>query len=220
MFIIGGGKIAYYLAKQLSQGGVSVKIMENNEERCQELCQELDNVTVLCGDGTDHNVLLEEGISNSDACVTLTGIDEENVIISLFIKMQNVSKVVTKVDRLLIAEMVKQFGLDTLISPKSVIANQIVRFVRENQVKAGDGINTLYMLNDKVEALEFTVKPTFEKINVPLKNMHIKKNVLIGGIVREEEFITPSGDTILLPNDRVIVVCAEKHVNELKDILA
>lgn len=220
VFLIGGGKIAYYLAKELTENGVSVKIMENNTSRCQELSQDIVGVTVLCGDGTDHNVLQEEGIANSDACVTLTGIDEENVIISLFAKMQNVSKIVTKVDRGLIADMVKQFGLDTIISPKTVIASHIVRFVRENQVKEGEGINTLYMLNDKVEALEFTVKPSFEKINVPLKNLRIKKNVLVGGIVRGDEFVLPSGDTVILPNDRVILVSAEKHINELKDILA
>ena len=219
VFIIGGGKIAYYLAKELSEKGVAVKIMENNKTRCDELSEEIGNATILFGDGTDHSVLEEEGLKNSDACVTLTGIDEENVIISLFAKMQEVSKVVTKVDRLSIASMVKQFGLDTIISPKSVIANHIIKFVRENQVKSGDGINNLYVLNDKVEAIEFTVNSSFEKINVPLKSMRIKKNVLVGGIVRGEEFILPSGDTKFLPNDRVILVSAEKHVNELKDIL-
>ena len=218
-FIVGGGKIGYYLSKALIKDGVSVKIMESNVARCEELSQDLPSATILHGDGTDHNILEEEGLKNSDACITLTGMDEENVIISLFAKMKNVSKIVTKVDRAIISSMVEQFGLDTIVSPKMVIANQIVRFVRENQVKVGEGVNTLYMLNDGVEALEFTVKPSFEKVGVPLKNLKIKKNVLVGGIVRGEDFILPSGDTEFALSDRVILVSAEKQINELKDIL-
>ena len=115
--------------------------------------------------------------------------------------------------------MVKQFGLDTIISPKTVIANQIVRYVREAHSKAGEGLNNLYLLADKVEALEFTVKSSFEKLGVPLKQLKIKKNVLVGGIVRGGEFIRPSGDTCFNALDKVILVSGEKQINELKDIL-
>ncbi len=219
VFIIGGGKIGYYLSKALIKDGVSVKIMESNSARCEELSLDLTSATILHGDGTDHSILEEEGIKNSDACITLTGMDEENVIISLFAKMKKVSKIVTKVDRALISSMVEQFGLDTIVSPKTVIANHIVRFVRENQANVGEGVNTLYMLNDEVEALEFTVKPSFEKVGIPLKNLKIKKNVLVGGIVRGDDFILPSGDTEFALSDRVILVSAEKQINELKDIL-
>ena len=218
-FIVGGGKIGYYLASALIKEGVDVKILESSKARCEELSNELVSATILCADGTDHSILEEEGIKASDVCVTLTGMDEENVIISLFAKTKNVSKIVTKVDRLSVASMVRQFGLDTLISPKTVVANQIVRFVRECSSTEGEGLNNLYLLADKVEALEFTVKPTFEKLGVPLKQLKIKKNVLVGGIVRDGEFILPSGDTTFNALDRVILVSGEKQINELKDIL-
>ncbi len=216
-FIVGGGKVAYYLAKALLKDGIDVKILENDKERANFLSEELPKATVLLGDGTDHSVLEEEGLKNADACVTLMGVDEQNVIISLFAKMKGVAKVVTNVDRSIISSMVTQFGLDTVISPRKVIASHIVKHVRATEVK--DGINNLYMLTKDVEAVEFTVKSTFEKKGIPLKSLNVKKNFLIGGIVREGEFVLPTGDTDLRENDRVIVVSKGEQINELRDIL-
>ena len=218
-FIIGGGKTAYYLAKELLDDGVSVKIVEKNEARANELSAELPKATVLLFDATDQEALEEEKMSDSDACVVLTGMDEENVIISLYAKEQGVNKVVTKVDRSSVINMVKQLGLDTVVSPRNVIANHIVRFVRAHQADTGNGINTLYKLHDKAEALEFTVGDNFTGIDVPLKNLGVKSGVLIGGIVREDEFILPSGETSLKIGDKVIVVTAVKQITELKQIL-
>lgn len=219
-FIVGGGKIAYYLAKRLLKAGVDVKIMEKEKNRCEFLSGELPNATILLGDGTDHNILEEEGLQNSDSCIMLTGMDEENVIISLFARMKGVEKIVTKVDRTIVSSMVKQFGLDTIISPKTVISSHIIKHVRETKLKDGEEINNLYMLHEGVEAAEFTVKDTFEKINIPLKNLNIKKDVLVGGIVRNDEFILPSGNTEIQARDRVIIVSKENQINELKDILS
>ncbi len=219
VFIIGGGKIAYYLAKELLSDGVSVKIVEKNEMRANELSAELPKATVLLFDATDQEALEEENMSDSDACVTLTGMDEENVIISLYAKGQGVGKVVTKVDRPSVMNMIKQLGLDTVVSPRNVIANHILRFVRAHQADIGNGINTLYKLHDKAEALEFTVGDNFTAIDVPLKKLGVKSGVLIGGIVREDEFILPSGETSLKKGDKVIVVTAVKQITELKQIL-
>jgi trk system potassium uptake protein TrkA len=218
-FIIGGGKIAYYLASSLLKDGVDVKIIEKEQNRCEVLSQELPRATILCGDGTDHRVLEEEGLKNSDAFISLTGVDEENAIISIFAKMKGVDKIVTKIDREIVSSMVAQFGLDTIISPKSIIANHIVKFIRKNKLKEDDGINNLYMLNNQVEVLEFTVKESFSRLETPLKDMKIKKSILIGGIVRENAFILPYGETTLKPKDRVIIVSKEKQIDELKDIL-
>jgi trk system potassium uptake protein TrkA len=219
VFIIGGGKIAYYLAKELIASGVSVKIVEKNEQRANELSAELPEATVLLFDATDQEALEEEKLSDSDACVTLTGMDEENVIISLYAKGQGVDKVVTKVDRPSILNMVKQLGLESVVSPRNVIANHIVRFVRAHQADTGNGINTLYKLHDKAEALEFTVSENFTAIGIPLKNLGIKEGFLIGGIVREDEFILPDGNTSLQKDDKVIVVTSEKQMTELTQIL-
>ena len=219
VLVAGGGKIAYYLAKELIANGVSVKIIENDKQRAEELASELTMATVILGDATEHELLDEEGLKNSDACVTLTGIDEENVIISLYALSKGVDKVITKVDRSSVNDMVKKLGLDTVVSPRGSIANHIVRVVRAHQQDSGTGINTLYKFHDKVEALEFTVGEDFAFKGVSLKDLAIKNNILIGGVVRGEEFILPTGNSELLLGDKVIVVTAVKNITQLTQIL-
>ena len=217
--LIGGGKIAYYLTEELLKSGVAVKIIENDTRRAEELANSLPKATVILGDGTDHELLEEENLKGADAFVTLTGMDEENVVLSLYAKQRGVNKVVTKIDRSSIINMVEQLGLESVVSPKEIISNQIVSFVRAHQAETGNGINTFYKLYDKVEALEFTVSQSFIKQGVALKNLSLKKNVLIGGIVRGTEFILPSGESTLLAGDRVIVVTASKQITDLTQIL-
>ncbi len=219
VFIIGGSKIAYYLTSELVKNGVAVKIIENDKTRCKELSERIPEATILFGDGTDQNILREEGLKTSDACVTLTGVDEENVIISLYAKMLGVGKVVTKVDRPTVTDMVKKFGLDTVVSPRNSIANHIIRFVRKELSEKSEGMNALYKLHDKVEAVEFTVGGDFSGINKKLSELKIKKDTLIGGIVRDGEFILPVGETRFLLGDRVIVVAAERKISALNDML-
>lgn len=218
-FLIGGGKIAYYLTQELVKSGVSVKIIENDKSRAEELAGLLPRATVVLGDGTDHEFLDEENLKGADACVTLTGMDEENVILSLYAKQRDIGKVVTKVDRASIINLVEKLGLDTVVSPKQIISNQIISFVRAHQAQTGNGINTLYKLYDKVEALEFVVGNGFAKRGIPLKDLNIKANVLIGGIVRNSEFILPSGETTILSGDRVVVVTKSKQITDLTQIL-
>ncbi|MCH5148598.1 MAG: Trk system potassium transporter TrkA [Clostridiales bacterium] len=218
-FIIGGGKIVYYLAQELLHSGVSVKIIEKDEERAEELSELLPSATVIIGNGTDQDVLDDENLKNSDACITLTGMDEENVMISLYAKQSMVDKIVTKIDRPSILKMVNMLGLGTVVSPRNVIANHIVRFVRSYSATKGGGADTLYKIDNKAEALEFTVLNGFKGIDTPLKQLTLKKNVLIGGIVRDNEFILPSGDTAIKVGDRVIVVSEEKQFTELSQIL-
>lgn len=218
VFIIGGGKIAYYLAKELLSNGVAVKILESDKARCEELSAELVGATVLFGDGTNQSILDEEGLKDSDGCVTLTGMDEENVIISLYAQQKSVDKIVTKVDRASISQMVKKLGLDTVLSPQAVIANRIIMFIRAAQTEFSEKIDSLYILNDKVEALEFTVGSDFDMQDVPLSELKIKKDVLVGGIVRDGEYIFPSGDTRIHTGDKIIVVTTLKQIGGLSDI--
>lgn len=219
VFIVGGGKIGFYLAQMLTERGASVKIVEKDKARCEFLSENLDYVTVINGDGTDLNVLNEEDIKSADAVVTLTGMDEENVIISLYAKQKKVEKVVTKVNRDSVSEMVKTLGLDTVISPRNSIANHILRFVRSHFSEKDGGINALYKLPGKAEASEFTVTESFPFVGKPLSSYTIRRDVLIGGIVREGGFVVPKGDTSLLKGDRVIVVSATKKINALEGIL-
>lgn len=219
VFLIGGGKIAYYLAKELINRKVAVKIIEKDEERCEWLSEELPEATILHGDGTDHEVLDEEGIDRCNAVVTLTGMDEENVIVSLYATRKKVAKVITKVDRPTIGQMVSHLGLESVLSPRTVIASSIVRFIRETTAGGNSRINQLYKLNDKVEALEFTVANDFEYLGIPLKDLDVKKNYLVNGIVRDREFIIPKGDTTFLEGDEVLIVTTEKNVSGLEDII-
>ncbi|MBQ4073046.1 MAG: Trk system potassium transporter TrkA [Clostridia bacterium] len=219
VFIVGGGKIAYYLAKELIARKVIVKIIEKDEARCEWLSEELPEATILHGDGTDHEVLDEEGIDKCNAVVTLTGMDEENVIVSLYALRKKVAKVITKVDRSTIGQMVSHLGLDSVLSPRTIIASSVVRFVREIASEGKARINQLYKIHDKVEALEFPVTASFGYKGIPLKELNIKKNYLVNGIVRDREFIIPTGDTVFMEGDKVLVVTTEKNVNDLEYII-
>ena len=217
--IVGGGRISYYLAKELLADGVKVKIIEINEERCREIDAELPKATVICADGTEPDVLEEEGVKSADAFVALTGIDEENAVISLYAASLGGIKVATKISSPPLAKMVRKLGLDTVIAPREVIADQLVRFVRANQVEEGEGIIALYRIHDKAEAIEFIVQPDFAGIGIPLRSLKLKNNVLLCGVVRDGEFILPSGDTALAVHDKVLVVTGVKQVTELDQIL-
>ena len=219
VFIIGGGKVTLYLAQELLGTGVSVKIVEKDVSRAEELSALLPKATILIGDGTYQEVLEEENLKGNDACITLTGMDEENVMISLYAKQSNVAKIVTKIDRPSILKLVNVLGLGTIVSPRNVIASDIVRFVRSYATAKDEGADTLYKIGNKAEALEFTVLAGFKGVNIPLKQLEIKKSVLIGGIVRGNEFILPTGDSTLNVGDRVIVVSEEKQFTKLSQIL-
>ena len=219
VFIVGGGRISYYLAKELLDKGVQVKILEIDEERCHELDEELTHATVICADGTDTAVLDEEGIREADAFVALTALDEENAVIALYAASFGDKKVITKVLAQPLGKMVKKLGLDTVISPHEVISDLLVRFVRAHQVEDGAGINALYRIHDRAEAIEFTVDRDFKGLNIPLKSLKLKHNVLLCGLVRDGVFILPSGDTSLQEHDKVLVVTGVKQVTELNQIV-
>ena len=219
VFIVGGGKISYYLARNLIESRVKVTIIDINKDRCKELSEKLPEATILCGDGTDQEVLDEEGMKKCDACVALTGMDEENVIISLYAASCNVSKVISKVDRFTVAQMVRNLGLDTVVSPRNVIANKILRFVRAYRPGNESSINRLYKIGDKVEALEFSVTDKCDFTGVPLKELHIKNNSLVNGIVRNKEYIVPTGDSRLETGDDVLIVTTDKNVTDLNQII-
>ena len=216
-FVVGGGRISYYLASQLSSSGTSVKIMEIDKEKCKELSSVLTSVDVICADATEQAILDEENLKNYDACVLLTGLDETNVILSLYAIQQGVCKVIAKVGRDNVIGMVEKLGLDSVVSPKSVIANHIMRFVRMQQAEKGETINNLYRLKDKAEAMEFTVADSFKYQSTKLRELKVAPYAIIGGVVRDREFILPTGDTELFAGDRVIVVTT-KQIKEFAEI--
>ena len=217
--LIGGGRVAYHLAQQLREMGVKVKIIEIDPNRCLELSDRLDKVSVCCGDGTDHDLLREERVYDADAVVTLTGIDEENILLSLLAKNNGVNKVVTKVNRMTLMQLTDTLDLDSIISPKSITVSLILQYVRAKQNSAGNNITTLYRLvNDRLEAIEFVIREQKEYVDVPLKKLKLRNGILIASIARGNELIIPKGDDCLKVNDSVVVVTTNKGFGDLKDI--
>ena len=217
--LIGGGRVAYHLAQQLIEMGVKVKIIEIDEKRCLELSQRLDKVNISCADGTDHDILEEERVYDADAVVTLTGIDEENILLSLLAKKNGVDKVVTKVNRMSLIQLSDTLSLDSIISPKSITVNQILQYVRAKQNSLGNNVTTLYRLvNDRLEAIEFIVRDEKDYVGVPLKKLKIRSGILIASIVRGNELIIPKGDDCLRVNDSVVVVTTNKGFHDLSNI--
>lgn len=218
--VLGGSRTAYYLAKMLSKAGSSVKVIDIDPEVCRRFSDDLPKVSVINGDGAQQELLLEEGISETDAFVALTGMDEENILISVFAQSMGVPKVISKVNRDELGTIAGKLGLDTVISPKNVISDVVLRYVRALDNSTGSNVETLYQLSDgKAEAIEFRVSPDFVMLGVPLKEMKIKKNVLILGIIHERKPIIPTGDDVILPGDRVIVVAGDLKLRDLSDIL-
>ncbi len=221
VMILGASKTAYYLAKMLLSAGIDVKIIEKNAARCEEVSTELgDKAVIIHGDGAEQELLLEEGIRSVDSFVALTGMDEENIIVSLFAATQGVQKVITKINREEMCVLANKLGLDSIIVPKSVNADILVRYARALENSMGSNVETLYkILDGKAEALEFNVRSDFTQVDIPLKNMRFKSNILIAGIMRGRKTIIPSGDEVIKLNDRVIVVAAHQRLNDLSDII-
>ena len=217
VMIIGGGTICYHLAKFLTDTGIRVTIIEIDEQICVKLTNLLPKADIICADGSDQTVLTEQGIETVDACVSLTGIDEENIIISLFAKVMGVDKVITKVNKVSLLDILDSIGLDTIISPKSITADIIMRYTRARQNSEGSHVKNLYKIVDGcAEALEFIATSDFAGLGIPLKTLEIRKNILIAGILRGESFIIPSGSDVIKTGDRVIVVTAGDII--LKDL--
>lgn len=221
VMILGGGHVCFYLAAQLMQAGMQVKIIERNLKRCEELCELLPKATIINGDATDHEILLEEGLDHADALVALTGMDEENIITSLYAKSQGVGKVIAKVNEDTRAQMVEGLGIDSIVSAKSATADAIMSYVKARKNSyCNENVETMYrLLNGRVEALEFIVKKESEYTKVPLKDLSLKKNNLIACIGRNRKVIIPNGDDWLEAGDSVIVVTMDHKVNNIGDIM-
>lgn len=220
VMILGGSRTAFYLTKMLCDIGTSVKIIEKDENVCRELCEALPKSVVINGDGAEQELLREEGIHSMDAFVSLTGMDEENILISIFASSQNVPKVISKVNREELSSMAEKLGLDCIVSPKKIIDDILVRYARALHSSLDSNVETLYtIMDDMVEALEFFVKPESKLVNIPLKDLKIKPNILIAAIFRDKEIIVPSGNDIILPGDKVIVLAADIRLSDLSDII-
>ena len=220
VLIIGGGRIAYYLARRLQDSGMTIKIVEIDEKRCLELSEMLPKTELIHGDGTDQNLLDEIGFDQYDACVAATGIDEENIIISMYAKHVGMSKIITKISKSTMLDMLASVGIDTVISPRQTTENLILSYVRALENAEGSSVTTLHKVVDgRVEALEFHASENSAVINKPLFELDLKKELLISCIIRGNNVIIPGGRDVILPGDSVIVVTVNHNLNDLDDIL-
>lgn len=220
VLIVGGGKISYYLARQLLELNMQVKIIEQDRVRCEQLSNWFSKAKVICADGTDQNVLLEEGLVHADACITLTGIDEENIILSLYAKKIGVEKVVTKINRTSLLPISDSVGLENIISPKNTTAALILQYIRgKEDSESSENVTSLYRLADeKLEAIEFIIRKNARYVGVPLKDLKSNRYSLIAGIIRNNKRIIPTGADCLKLNDSVIVVTTNPKTSSLSDI--
>ena len=220
IMILGGGRISFYLSKMLISSGNSVKIIERSNDKCSELSDALDKAMIIHGDGAQQELLLEEGIESTDAFVSLTGMDEENILISIFASAQGVPTFITKVNRNELADMASKLGLDCVISPKEIVSDVLVQYARALENSRGSNVETLYNIMDGMaEVLEFNVRADFGYKGIKLRDLKLKPNILVAGIIRDRKPIIPTGDDVINANDKVIIVAADQRLNDLSDII-
>ncbi len=218
--IIGGGTVAHYLAKDLLRVGYRVRIIERDAARCNYLTEVIPGADIINGDGSDESLLLEEGLTYADSVVSLTGLDEENIFLSLFAKKHSNAKLIAKVNKIAFNDVVDSLDIDSVIYPKYLTADYIVQYVRARQNSIGSNVETLYQLFDgRAEALEFSIKDASEVTDVPLMNLNLKPNLLICAINRHGWILTPRGQNMICVGDTVIVVTTNRGLNDIRDIL-
>ena len=218
--IIGGSKISYYLAKFLTELNIKVKIIEISHEKCKFLSSNLDKTLVINGDGSDKNLLIEEGIENVDAFVAATGIDEENVVYSMFANTLDVPKVITKINHLNFEGMLESVGLESLYTPHVIASNQILRYIRAKSNSKGGSMESLIrLMDDKLEIMEFIINSDFKHLKKPLKDINFKDNLLIVCINRKGNIIFPTGKDYIETNDKIIIATTKNGIKGLNDIL-
>ena len=219
--IIGGGETGYYLALHLIALGIKVIIFDKDPVRCKELTDLLPQALIINGDGTDKDMLLEEGVTRAESFVALTNLDEENIMLSMYVKSINPkAKLITKVHRVNYGDIIGSLNIGSIIYPKNITADRIVQFVRGMSASKDSNVETLYKLNDdRVEALEFIVRSGSPVIGKPLSELRLKKGILIACINHYGEIISPSGDTMIRDRDSVIVVTMNTGLKDISDIL-
>lgn len=220
VMIAGGGKISFYLAESLIKAGVHTTIIEMDKNRCEQLAELLPQATIIHGDATDEDLLEQEGIENAEGFATLTGLDEENILLSLFTKRVSKAKVITKINRISFASVIDDLDLECVINPRIIMADRIIRYVRASRNSDESNVENLYKLEDgKAEAVEFVIKENSAVTDIPLAQLSIKKNTLICSIIRNGKLIIPSGQDTIQVNDSVVVVLAGYRISDITEIL-
>ncbi len=214
VMIFGGGDVGLSLAKALETKGISTKIIEPNEERCQFLAAELDKTMVLKGDFTSQDLLEEENVSEVDAFVSVTPEEEKNILISLLAKRMGAKRVVASINRVAYSPLAYQIGVDVVISPSLIAVNKIVQYIRRGKI-----VNVATLPDGQAEVIEIEALETSDLINKPLKELRLPKGLLIGAVLRGEKLLIPHGETVILPGDKVAMVVASSAIEKLEKMV-
>ena len=218
--LLGGGRISYYLAKMLASTGVSVSMIEIDEKKAVTLSEQLPDVNVICGDGTDQELLYQEGLQDMDAFVCLCDRDEENLMTGLYAARQGVPKVVVKNNHVAYADIIESLGLDSIVSPRSITVGTILRYVRARASAGGATVEKLYKLVDgKAEALEFVARAGDPYIGIPLKDLRIRPGTLVAVIVHRGKVIVPFGNDKIEAGDNVVIISRESGISDLNEVI-
>ncbi len=220
VMIIGGGETSFYLAEQLVDIGTEVKIVDSSRERCEELSELLPEAMIIHGDGTDRDLLLEEGAANTEAFISMTNFDEENIMISLFAKNISKAKIITRLHRIAYDEIIDNLDLGSIVYPKYVTSETIIKFVRAMHNSMESNIETLYTLcENRVEALEFLIREDCPVVGIPLQDLKLKKDLLVCSINHKGTILTPGGQSTIQVGDTVVVVTTYTGLHDIRDIL-
>jgi len=220
VMIVGGGEMTHYLSDILLRSDIAVKVIEKEPKLCEEMCTDFPDVTVINGDPVDKDILLEEGLETAGGFVALTGMDEENILLSLFAKSRSKGKLITKITRIEFDEVVNQLDLDTIVYPKQLTSESIVRYVRAMKNTIGSNVETMYsVIKDKVEASEFILKENSPILGTPLSQLKFKDNVLVAAILRDRKVIIPRGHDEFMAGDAVVIVSEIMALSDITDVL-
>ena len=218
--VLGGSKIATYLTWAVEKAGIKVRIAELDEERCLSLAEKLPGATIIHGDGTDSSIIEAENLLDTDGFIALTNRDEENLLMAMTAQQSGVKKVIAKMNRPNYIDMTRRFGLDSIISPKEITANQISAYVRSLARSQGSAVENLYkVLGGKLEAVEFTASTATHFLDTPLRDLKLKDGLLVAAIVHENKTIIPDGNASIHAGDRVVVMAKSLFLQDLNDIL-
>ncbi len=214
VMIVGGGRTGYYLAKKLSEYGSHVKIIETDKKRCRYLTNQLRNVMVLNGNGTDITLLEDENLSDMDAFVSCTGFDEENLLLALTAKKHGVEDVISKISHETYDDLISTLGIDIVLNPMDLSASTILRIINGEKRVLSNAL-----LNGQAELMEIYTDEHLAIINTPLRNLNLPDYFIVAAINRDNETIIPDGNTIIKPGDHVIIVCLLSHIGYIEKIL-
>lgn len=221
LMIIGAGRIAYYLLNILKHTRINLKVIENNQERAELFSQEFPDVHVVQGDGTAKSVLLEESVENFDAVATLTGVDEENIITSMFLETLGVQKNITKVNRTSLLEIIDTNQFSSIVTPKSIAVDTMMHFIRGRVNAQDSNLDAMHHIaNGRIESLQFEIREANKMAGKSLSSLKFKDNILIAAIIRKGKTIYPTGEDVLQVGDKIVVVTFLKNITRIYDLLA